>query len=122
MHAPSTSLTLLPALAVLACSAAAQQLRPTFCQVVDEAGAAVVGAEVTLVGGRPELSADLQDVHVVEVATGKRGRVLARLQPGLCYVAWAKGPVVGGQRASAAVVGYFAAGAMIKLRCGAPAP
>ena len=122
MHAPPTSLTLLPALAVLACSAAAQQLRPTFCQVVDEAGAAVVGAEVTLVGGRPELSADLQDVHVVEVATGKRGRVLARLQPGLCYVAWAKGPVVDGQRASAAVVGYFAAGAMIKLRCGAPAP
>ncbi len=122
MPAPKTSLTLLSALAVLACSAAAQQLRPTFCQVVDEAGAPVVGAEVTLVGGRPELSADLQEGHVVEVVTGKRGRVLARLRSGLCYVAWAKGPVVDGQRVSAAVVGYFAAGAMIELRCGAPAP
>ena len=122
MHAPSTSPTLLTALALLACSAAAQQLRPTFCEVVDEAGAAVAGAEVTLVGGRPELSADLQDVHVVEVATGKRGRALARLRPGLCYVAWARGPTVQGQRASARVVGYFAAGAMVKLRCSAPAP
>ena len=122
MHAPSTSLTLLQALAVLACSVAAQQLRPTFCQVVDEAGAAVVGAEVTLVGGQPGLSADLQEGHVVEVVTGKRGRVLARLRSGLCYAAWAKGPVVDGQRASAAVVGYFAAGAVIELRCGAPAP
>lgn len=122
-RSPSPWMILLPAaLALLARSAAAQQLRPTFCEVVDEAGAAVAGAEVTLVGGRPELSADLQEVHVVEVATGKRGRVLARLRPGLCYVAWAKGPVVDAQRASAAVVGYFAAGAMIQLRCGAPAP
>lgn len=122
MHAPPTSMTLLPALAALVCSLDAQEPRPAFCQVVDEAGAAVVGAEVTLVGCRPELSADLQDVHVVEVATGKRGRVLARLRPGLCYVAWATGPVVDGQRARAGAVGYFAAGALIKLRCGAPAP
>lgn len=98
----------------------AQALRPTFCRVVDGAGEPVESAEVTLVGGRPELSPELQRPHVVDVVTGRRGRVLARLRPGLCYVAWARGPRVDGRRCHAAVKGYFAAGGMVELRCGAP--
>jgi len=47
---------------------------------------------------------------------------MARLHPGLCYVAWANGPKADGKRAASAVRGYFAAGAMFDLVCGEPQP
>jgi hypothetical protein len=97
-------------------------VRPTFGLVKDVEGNPVSDAVVTLVGGLPHLSPALQDIHVVEVATDKRGRAMARLLPGLCYVAWASRPVVDGQRASSEVHGYFAAGAMFELTCGEPLP
>ena len=93
-------------------------LRPTFARVTDAADKPVVNGVVTLVGGYPHLSPSLQDIHVVEVATDKRGRAMARLKAGLCYVAWAKGPDVDGKRSTSQVLGYFSAGAMFELACG----
>lgn len=95
-------------------------LRPTFGRITDADDKPVVNGVVTLVGGYPHLLPSLQDIHVVEVATDKRGRAMARLKKGLCYVAWAKGPDVDGKRATSPVLGYFAAGAMFDLVCGEP--
>lgn len=94
--------------------------RPTFGRIVDHEGKPLAGANVTLVGGMPHLLPDLQDIHVTEVATDKRGRAMARLQQGLCYVAWVSGPAVDGKIATSDVVGYFAAGAMFELECHEP--
>src|SRR5690606_7072586 len=85
-------------------------------------GTPLADATVTLVGGMPHLLPALQDIHVVAVATDKRGRAMARLQQGLCYVAWATGPVVNGEQAGSEVVGYFAAGGMFELAWGGPSP
>lgn len=95
-----------------------QVFRPTFGRVVDAAGKPLAGATVTLVGGLPHLLPGLQDMHVAAVETDTRGRAMARLQPGLCYVAWVSGPVLDGKIATSDVVGYFAAGAMFELTCG----
>ena len=92
--------------------------RPTFGRVVDASGKPIAGATVTLIGGLPHLLPALQDVHVAEVETDQRGRAMARLQQGLCYVAWVSGPVIAGQIVTSDVVGYFAAGAMFELTCG----
>lgn len=99
-----------------------RQFRPTFGRVVDAAGEPVAGAVVTLVGGTPHILPALQDLHVTEVETDKRGRAMARLQQGLCYVAWVSGPARDGQLATSEVVGYFSAGAMFELACGEPGP
>ena len=95
-------------------------VRPTFGRVLGQRGDPVVGATVTLVGGLPHLQSELQEVHVVQVATDKRGRAVARLRQGLCYVAWAEGVGVDGERVASDVVGYFAAGAMFELNCREP--
>ncbi|MGK0261889.1 MAG: hypothetical protein ACI8UD_000526 [Planctomycetota bacterium] len=92
--------------------------RPTFGRVVDAAGKPLAGATVTLVGGLPHLLPGLQDIHVAAVETDRRGRAMARLQQGLCYVAWVSGPVIDGKITTSDVVGYFAAGAMFELTCG----
>jgi hypothetical protein len=92
--------------------------RPTFGRVVDADGKALADATVTLVGGLPHLLPALQDIHVTEVGTDKRGRAMARLQQGLCYVAWVSGPAVDGKITTSNVIGYFAAGAMFELTCG----
>ncbi|MEC8252698.1 MAG: carboxypeptidase-like regulatory domain-containing protein, partial [Planctomycetota bacterium] len=113
-------LTLAVALAALAPSAAAQRLQPTLCAVVDAAGQPVAGATVTLLGSQPHLSPSLRGPHIVEVATDARGRALARLRPGLCYVAWARTATAAGRRSYAPTVGYFSAGAALELRCGEP--
>jgi hypothetical protein len=110
------------AIAAIAVAALAQQRsRPTFARVLDADGAPL-RATVTFVGGHPHLSPALQDVHVTEVDSDERGRCIARLQPGLCYVAWAVTAAEDGARARSMVEGYFAAGAMVELRCAAPAP
>ncbi len=121
-HTPNSSPLLRAAVALLAAamsagSAPAQELRPTFCRVVDADGEPVAGASVTFAGGLPHLSRSLQAPHVVEGTSDARGRVVARLQRGLCYVAWARGPNENGARLRAKAVGYFAAGAMVVLRC-----
>lgn len=95
-------------------------VRPTFGRVVGQGGDPVVNATVTLVGGLPHLLSELQDVHVVQVATDKRGRAVAKLRQGLCYVAWVEGANVDGARLVSDVVGYFAAGAMFELICREP--
>lgn len=104
--------------AALGCAAsAAAQLRPTFARVFGADGQPLPGAVVTFIGGRPHLSPRLQDVHVERVESDKRGRVIARLQPELCYVAWAHSPEVDGRSTVSLVEGYFAAGGMLELRC-----
>ena len=92
-------------------------VRPTFGRVIGQGGDPVVDATVNLVGGLPHLMSELQDVHVVRVATDKRGRAVAKLRQGLCYVAWAEWADVDGERLVSDVVGYFAAGAMFELVC-----
>lgn len=114
------SLTLAVALAALAPSAAAQRLQPTLCAVADAAGQPVAGATVTLLGSQPHLSPSLRGPHIVKVETDARGRALARLRPGLCYVAWARTATAAGRRSYAPTVGYVSAGAALELRCGEP--
>lgn len=97
-------------------------LRPTFGRVVDKDDKPVADGVVTFIGGLPHLLPSLQDIHVVKVGTDRRGRAMARLRPGLCYVAWANGPTVAGKRAGSDVRGYFAAGAMFDLVCGEAVP
>lgn len=127
---------LVTASAALACSgwgvtlsAQAPDLRPTFGRVVSASGKPLADVVVTLVGGLPHLLPSLQDVHVVDVASDRRGRVVARLQPGLCYVAWAHGrkldrakpDALSDEQSIAAMhcepQGFFAAGAMFELVC-----
>ncbi|HEB54327.1 MAG TPA: hypothetical protein ENI87_13830 [bacterium] len=91
--------------------------RPTFGRIVDADGDPLASAVVTFVGGLPHVAPTLQKLDVVEVAADQRGRAIARLRPDLCYVAWALGPVVDGRRAVAPPQGFFAAGAMLELRC-----
>ncbi|MCK5940582.1 MAG: hypothetical protein KAI24_01335, partial [Planctomycetes bacterium] len=116
-------LALVGAVAVPAASGVAQvATRPTFARVLGHDGAPLAGAVVTFVGGQPHLSPELQDVHVTEVEVDRRGRVIARLHPELCYVAWAGKRLDGDRRAASPVAGYFAAGAMVELRCREPSP
>ena len=115
------ALLLSASLALFASPATSQRLQPTPCAVLDAAGRPVADAAVTILGSQPHLSPSLRQDHLVELRTDARGRALARLRPGLCYVAWARGPAVEGRRCCAPTVGFFAAGASLELRCEAPA-
>jgi hypothetical protein len=109
------------ALASLARAQAAGERRPTFARVVDAAGQAVAGADVVFAGGSFDVSAQVCQPDVQVVASDARGRVQARLRPGLCYVAFALTPArEGGARERSAVAGPFGAGAMLELRCVEP--
>lgn len=90
---------------------------PTFVRVVDLAGKPIAGAEVTFAGGHPHLGAASGVDDVLTVASDARGRAQAKLQPGLCYVAWAVGPAAGeGEPQSvSAVAPWFGAGALLTL-------
>lgn len=107
--------------ALLVVSTAAQvdgARKSTFGRVVSAAGAAVAGATVTFAGGLPHLGAESSQPDVQVVASDARGRVQAKLKPGLCYVAWAVGPAdVAGGCLVAQPVGFFGAGALVELRC-----
>ncbi len=97
------------------------QRRPTFARVIDAAGAPVAAAVVTFAGGVPHLGSAVGPHDVQVVATDDRGRARARLREGLCYVAWAAADAEGAQLVSD-VVGYFGAGALLELPCGAARP
>lgn len=108
-------------LAVLAgavIGAAQENVRvPTFVRVVDLAGKPIAGAEVTFAGGHPHLGSGAGVDDVQTVASDARGRAQAKLQPGLCYVAWAIGPRVGDDEPQwvSAVAPWFGAGALLTL-------
>ncbi|MEZ6038233.1 MAG: hypothetical protein R3F29_12185 [Planctomycetota bacterium] len=92
--------------------------RPTFLRVVDAAGEAVVGAEVTVVGGLPHLSQSVVWPDVQRIATDKRGRAIAKLREDYCYVAWVVGPAgEHGRRLVGDGAGYFSAGALVEIVC-----
>ncbi|MBL8735445.1 MAG: hypothetical protein JNL12_03385 [Planctomycetes bacterium] len=95
---------------------------PTFLRVEDHLGRPLVGAEVTFAGGHPHLGLEGAATDQWVVQSDARGRAQAKLQPGLCYVAWAIGPVDGdGARAVSPVAAWFGAGALVTLRCEPPA-
>lgn len=95
--------------------------QPTFARVLDEAGRPLAGAEVTFVGGVPHLAGAERRTDAHTVVADERGRAIARLSPGLCYVAWAIGPPdPDGRRCASAVHGLFGASAMFELRCDEP--
>lgn len=96
---------------------------PTFLRVEDHLGRPLAGAEVTFAGGHPHLGLEGAATDQWVVQSDARGRAQAKLQPGLCYVAWAIGPVDGdGARAVSPVAAWFGAGALLTLRCEPPAP
>lgn len=90
---------------------------PTFVRVVDLAGKPIAGAEVTFAGGHPHLGAASGVDDVLTVASDARGRAQAKLQPGLCYVAWAIGPRGGEDEPQwvSAVAPWFGAGSLLTL-------
>ncbi|HEU4420096.1 MAG TPA: hypothetical protein VFT55_14270, partial [Planctomycetota bacterium] len=92
--------------------------QPTFVRVLSVGGEPISNAVVTFVGSVPHLGAAAGPRDELQVASDARGRAMARLQPGLCYVAWAVGP---GDDAGCGmlspVLGYFGAGALLELRC-----
>ena len=96
---------------------------PTFLRVEDHLGRPLAGAEVTFAGGHPHLGLEGAPTDQWVVQSDARGRAQAKLQAGLCYVAWAIGPVDGdGHRAVSPVAAWFGAGALVTLRCEPPAP
>lgn len=123
---PCRSLTWL-ALAIVAAAAAgvaqrppAERREPTFVNVVGADRAALPFAAVTFVGCVPEF--DGGPIDRVEAVADARGRVTVKLRADLCYAAWAvgQGAAAGespGAAAVSSVEGFFAAGAMLELRC-----
>jgi hypothetical protein len=92
--------------------------QPTFVRVMSARGEPFANAVVTIVGSIPHLGTAAGPRDELQVASDARGRVMARLQPGLCYVAWAVGPSDGEQCGMLSpVIGYFGAGALLELRC-----
>ena len=109
---------LLAVLAAAPAGTAQENVRvPTFVRVVDLAGKPIAGAEVTFAGGHPHLGASAGIDDVQTVASDARGRAQAKLQPGLCYVAWAIGPRGGDDEPQwvSAVAPWFGAGALLTL-------
>lgn len=94
---------------------------PTFVRVVDRDGQPLAGARITVVGAIPE--ADGVGGEAQHAVSDARGRATLRLRPDLCHVAWAVGPAdPSGAAAYTPLQGFFAAGALVELRCGAPQP
>ncbi len=90
---------------------------PTFARVEDAAGVPMANAVVTFVGCLPHVGV-LGPRDEWRVQTDARGRAHAKLDPSLCYVAWAVGPENdAGQRAASRAHGWFAAGSVFPLRC-----
>ncbi len=93
--------------------------RPTFARVEDEKGEPLANAVVTFAGCMPHLGITVGPKDVWQVQTDARGRAQAKLQPGLCYVAWAVGPAdAAGRAATSRVHGWFGAGSLLTLKCG----
>lgn len=96
--------------------------RPTFVLVESVAGAPIAGATVTFVGAPSRPTGAAHAADVCEVVTDARGRAQAKLKPGLCYAAWAVAPEAAPRwRAASSAHGWFAAEALLTLRCEQPA-
>jgi hypothetical protein len=103
--------------------AASGARQPTFVRIEGADGQPVAHATVTFAGGKLHLGSEVAPDDVLQVAGDARGRAQAKLLPDCCYVAWAIGPdssAAGCVRAE--VTGWFAAGAVVTLRCGPPEP
>lgn len=95
----------------------AVERRATFVRVEAADGAPLAGATVTFAGLVPHLAGLDGATDVQRVQADGRGRAQAKLLPGLCYVAWAVGPVDGDGRAAFSMpAAWFAAGGVQTLR------
>ncbi|HEX6811743.1 MAG TPA: hypothetical protein VF384_08985 [Planctomycetota bacterium] len=95
--------------------------QPSFVRVMTIDGEPLANAVVTFVGSIPHFGAATGQRDVLHVASDPRGRAMARLQAGLCYVAWAVGPPdAQGNGVLSAVQGFFGAGALLEMRCSEP--
>lgn len=93
----------------------------TFFRVYAADGTAMPGATVTVAGSIPEVDGGATDV--VTLVADARGQAIAKLRPDLCYAAWSIGAAdAAGAAPFSHLVGYFAAGALVELRCGDAAP
>jgi hypothetical protein len=93
---------------------------PTFARVETDGGEPLANAVVTFVGCVPHVGV-LGPRDEQAVQTDARGRAHAKLDPALCYVAWAVGPALAsGERAASRAIGWFAAGHVFTLRCEPP--
>lgn len=93
--------------------------KPTFARVETKDGAPLANAVVTFAGCMPHVGVEAGPCDVQLVQSDARGRAQCKLQPGLCYVAWAVGPDAGGgSRVVSDPYGWFGASSLITLRCG----
>src|SRR5262245_21939447 len=101
----------------LVCGAAlcAQQRQPLLGRVLDQAGAPVAGANVTLVEDDADL-AGIDPVDVVEVTTDDKGRFVAQALRGVRYTALAVGPEHDGKALVARPTPDLACGRMAQLQ------
>jgi len=106
---------------VLLAGLPAQQRRPLVGRVLDAAGTAVRGAQVTLVWSPPG-GPECGTTDVVTVATDERGRFVAKLLPQESYSAWALATGPDGTARASAVGEGAAAGGDLELRLELPAP
>ncbi len=94
----------------------AQERKPLVGTVVDAAGAAVTGADVTLVWSPPGGSG-CGPADIVEARTDARGRFIVKLLAQETYSAWALGAAgEGGVRPVSAIAEGVAAGGEVELR------
>lgn len=95
--------------------------KPTFARVEAKDGTTLANAVVAFAGCVPHIGVDAGPRDVQLVQTDARGRAQCKLQPGLCYVAWAVGPAAAdGSCVTSDVFGWFGAGTLFTLRCGEP--
>jgi hypothetical protein len=98
--------------------AAAPQRRPILGRVLDEQGNPCSGASVTMYGVQPFWIERAGDT--VTVAADERGRFVAKVLPSVPYCGFAiTAPSTDGAVGASRIVGWFGAGAQVRLVCGA---
>lgn len=95
--------------------------KATFVRVENADGTPAAGAVVTFCGCLPHLGVVAGPKDELRVQTDARGRAHGKLQPGLCYVAWAVGVAdAAGLRGVADTQGWFGCGALLTLELASP--